>query len=877
MVRVKTIETASEPAQLPHAASRNSSDSATPALRPDRRLTHGTLLPLSPWRAMTAGLRGAVERERNHGLGFLFLPVAMGSGSGLYFIAARDPPLPALIMGLVAGLGAMWIAWRKHPSAARIVGFAVAVLAGALAAAFEAGQGPVLLDADVTTTITGVVQTREFDAQGRVRYLIRLSDTDDPHLGRPPEFIRLVARMAHPPLPVGGRITGRARLSAPSGPVLPGGYDFAFRAFVDGIGAHGFFYKAPRGLAAETATTGMVEGFGNMLRRLRETISARIRSVLPGDPGGIAAALAVSDRRGITATTVEALRATGLAHILAISGLHMALAAGTLYVGLRLALAGFPALTEAWPVKKFAAVGALIIATAYLLISGGSVPTQRAWVMLAVMLVSVLFDRPALTMRNVALAAIVIILVSPSAVAGPGFQMSFAATAALIAAYAHISRRRSKGSSATTRSGVFAPVPGWVRLALKAVIGLAITSLVAGLATGLFSAHHFHRVAAGGLFANLIAMPLVTLVVMPMGLAALLLMPLGLDALPLEIMGLGLQGVIAAARFVQGFGGDLQVGQIPVQSTAIAGLGFVVLVFLRTWLRLGGMVLIALGGVLALPPMAPPDPDVLLSEDGRLVGLLGGGRLATNARRPSRFVFRQWQTAFRGPAHAPPFFIDSPVAEGPPPDAVLDPLIAAARAEPSRFHCASRGVCAARHAGLIIVAIDRADLIGAACDRAGLAVVAIPVHMKSCRSGARLITSRMLRQTGSTSLYASRSPTRSSIGPAEAASGRQSTVKSGAATANHQMQRPWTTPQDQTVQAHSETADAPQNSMTNRESGSLKDNDARDRQIEPGERFRDARPSGTPLQVRTALTGVVRPWTIQRYYDWRRRSYDFPP
>ena len=269
---------------------------------------------------------------------------------------------------------------------------------------------------------------------------------------------------------------------------MPGGYDFAFRAFIDGIGAHGFFYQAPEaGDPLAQSPPGPLHAFSLGLRSVRERISARIRSVLPGDAGGIAAALAVSDRRGISEATVDALRATGLAHILAISGLHMALAAGTRSISsYARCWAAAPAVVEAWPVKKIAAVGALLAATAYLMISGGSVATQRAWVMLAIMLVAVLADRPALTMRNVALAAMAIILLTPSAVVGPGFQMSFAATAALISAYAALSTRRTDGRFAPP-GPLAGSLPGRAAILFaKAVLGLAITSLVAGLATGLF-------------------------------------------------------------------------------------------------------------------------------------------------------------------------------------------------------------------------------------------------------------------------------------------------------------------------------------------------------------------------------------------------------
>jgi len=805
-------------------------------LRPPQRLTApDPARPRpEPWRSLPVRLRaafaGAAASEADRGLPFLFLPVAMGAGAGLFYGAERDPLLLALLCGFAIALILTFYAGVRHIGFARAGTFFAALLAGAIAGAVEQRFGTVLLDQDVTTSVIGTVEAREFDEGGRVRYLIRVGATADPEIGRPPERVRLVARAPHPPLPVGSVISGRARLSSPSGPVMPGGYDFAFRAFIDGIGAHGFFYQAPEaGDPLAQSPPGPLQAFSLGLRSVRERISARIRSVLPGDAGGIAAALAVSDRRGISEATVDALRATGLAHILAISGLHMALAAGTLYLLIRKVLAAAPAVVEAWPVKKIAAVGALLAATAYLMISGGSVATQRAWVMLAIMLVAVLADRPALTMRNVALAAMAIILLTPSAVVGPGFQMSFAATAALISAYAALSTRRTDGRFAPP-GPLAGSLPGRAAILFaKAVLGLAITSLVAGLATGLFSAHHFHRLAGNGVLANVLAMPLVTFVVMPAGVLSLLSMPFGLDQWPLRLMGKGLEGVIWTARYVESLGGDIVVGQIPLLATVAASSGLILLVFLRSRLRLGGIALIGLGAVLALPPVRGADPDILISEDGSLVALAGPDGLASNASRPNRFIFRQWQMALRDQPHVAPAAHtpalsplahtgargndtlgsdiqgleaeDADEAVGP---RILDELLAFAAADRSRFHCESRGVCAAIHQEIKVIAINKAALIGAACDRADLVVLAIPVRMRACHSGATLVTSRSLRQTGSLAIR----------------------MKSGGKSAAKGPDHP--------------------------------------RATTPG------------FVIDASLEGVIRPWTIQRYYDWRSRSFDLP-
>lgn len=780
------------------------------AWRDTRRLSDVVAARPAPGIATRLGraFQSAASVETDRGLAFLFLPVAMGAGAGLYYMAPTDPPWLLLAAGLMAALLAGVLTRLRHSGVARTAGFAAALISGSLAAAFEAHNGVILLDSDVTTSVTGLVEAREFDPDGRVRYLIRLTNTADPQIRRPPDRVRLSARRPHQPAPVGSQISGRARLTAPSGPVMPGGYDFAFRSFADGIGAQGYFYRAPAYSLAPQDGRGLVQVWRDGLRTAREDISARIRLVLPGDPGGIAAALTVSDRRGISRETVDALRATGLAHILAISGLHMALAAGILYIGVRKSLAVFPALVEALPVKKVAAIGALMTATAYLMISGGSVSTQRAWVMLTVMLVAVLADRAALTMRNVALAAMVIILISPSAVVGPGFQMSFAATAALISAYAAIARRARITAAREVAQAAQPGLRSLPVLVAKAMLGLAITSLVAGLATGLFSAHHFHRVAGNGLLANLLAMPLVTFIVMPAGLLAMLVMPFGLEAWPLRLMGQGLEAVIAAANFVNDLGGDVSVGQIPVAATLIAGTGFVLLVFLTSWLRLFGLALICLGLTLVLPPFRQAEPDLLVSEDGRLVGLKTSDSLASNAARPSAFIFRQWQTALRGVPHLPPLpaeTVKRSTADEPAPE-VLDQLLASAVREPSRFHCAGRGLCAAVHKQLAIITIDEADLIGAACDRADLVIVAVPVYLSRCRSGATLITSRTLRRSGALAILVEE-PTLPYL----------------------PLSRP-----------------------------------------KPGP---ETRPD---IEIRAALHGITRPWTIQRYYDWRTDTFDLP-
>lgn len=722
-------------------------DKAAPGSAHPFSTTRGPRVRL-PWtcdaiRPSNAGhhLAKAIEVERDHGHGFLWYALFFALGAALWRAFPQDPGLwPAIACTAICGLLAWWIEnvrWRCA------FGLLAVALAGFCAAELEAiRRAHIVLDSPVVTNITGVVESREIDFHGNWRYTIAVTATEDPTLGRPPDRVRVLARSGHAPIAIGDRIRGLARLSPPSGPAMPGTFDFSFNAYFSGLGAYGFFYGPPDNLGPAQREPPLNEKAARAVRELRETIAFRIREVLPGDAGAVAAAMTVSDRRAISEETEEAFRITGLAHILSISGLHMSLAAGIMFQGLRLVLSLSPRLVQSFPVKKLAAGGAILSSTFYLLISGAVVPAQRAWIMVLIMLLAVLLDRPALTLRNVAIAAIVILIVAPSAVTSPGFQMSFAATAALIAGYGAWSRRPQPE---------LVPDPAergrWLRHLGLFIGGMAMTSVIAGLATGIFSAHHFHRMASFGLFANIVAMPLISAIVMPAAVAALLAMPFGLDYLPLAIMGWGLDMVIAIAHGIAGFGGDVATGQVPLAVTALFTAALVIAVFSRTWLCLAAMAP-AVAAILLLL-FAPFDrPDVLIAEDGRLVAIVRDGVLATNRAQPPSFLFEQWQAAMRSAVHQPP--VEKPAGiEGTPVspmvesgsgrrafDAVVWPDYPVLRTEleasmaqldaaagQGSFICWDGLWCLARPAGIgLIAVVEEPAFIGAACDLASVVV-----------------------------------------------------------------------------------------------------------------------------------------------------------
>jgi competence protein ComEC len=331
--------------------------------------------------------------------------------------------------------------------------------------------------------------------------------------------------------------------------------------------------------------------------------------VVPGQDGAFTSAILTGDRSGMGRATDAVLRASNLYHVVSISGLHMTMLAAAVFAMIRYGLALIPPLALAWPLKKIAAVVALVAGAAYLIISGSEVPAQRSYVMTATVLVAVLLDRPALTIRSVALAALIVLAMTPESLMQPGFQMSFAATLAMVAAFEALRGRAWWQHTQTA--------PGW-RFA-KPMVAIAMTSLVAGAATAPISAFHFNAVAQYGLLANLIAIPAMGVVVMPAAVIAVAAAPFGLDWLPFQVAGLGMGYIIAVAGFVAGLGGAVTgVPSGPPASLALILIGGVIGVLWIGRGRWAGLAPAALG--LAL--WAGSDrPDVLIADNGRLFGI----------------------------------------------------------------------------------------------------------------------------------------------------------------------------------------------------------------------------------------------------------------
>jgi len=302
-------------------------------------------------------------------------------------------------------------------------------------------------------------------------------------------------------------------------------------------------------------------------------------------------------------------------------------------------LALVPSLALRRPIKKWAAVMALAGCAFYLVLSGAEVATQRSFIMIAIVLGGVLIDRPALTVRTLAAAAVAVLVLQPEALLSPSFQMSFAATLALVALYERYMPLLVVPPVAG--SGGFAH---FSERALRWLFLGAATSLFAGLATAAYVAFHFQRVAPYSVIANLLAMPLISFVIMPAGLLAVLLLPFGYDALGWKVMGAGIEGMLKIAQWVASFpGADGRFAAFGAGTLLLATAGILLLALPVSRLRYAGVPLLAAAFLLAV---TAPRPDVLIDASGETVALRGAdGRLQILGVSGNRFVAESWLAA----------------------------------------------------------------------------------------------------------------------------------------------------------------------------------------------------------------------------------------
>jgi competence protein ComEC len=472
--------------------------------------------------------------------------------------------------------------------------------------------------------LTGTVRSVEALPDGRRIALdgVRLDDGDPL-----PRWLRLRLKKGDDQLlAAGDTVRLRALLRPPIPPAYPGARDLQRDAWFSGQGGSGYAL-APVERVAKSSPAGV----SRMAQRLRETIARHIAAVVPGASGAVATTLLTGITTGIPPPDHDAFRASGLAHLLAVAGLHIGIVMGWALAFVRIAFAASEHASLRWPTKQLAALAALAAGGAYMVMTGMHVPIVRSFAMACLYTVAVLAGRRALSLRGLALAAMVLILLEPQEVPGVSFQMSFSAVLALIAGYEALrpALRRLHGHGT------------WPRRFASHLVALALTSALAGTASAPFGAYHFGRIQVYFIVANMIAVPLAALWVMPMGLVALLLLPFGLDWLAFVPMGWGTDAILWVAHTTASWpAATFDVRHMPAWGLAATGLGIAWLGLWRSPLRLVGVPVIALG--LASPLLARP-PDLLVSADARLIAVrIGNGMFLQSISGAQHFTRDAW-------------------------------------------------------------------------------------------------------------------------------------------------------------------------------------------------------------------------------------------
>jgi competence protein ComEC len=537
----------------------------------------------------------------------LFLPVFMSAGVVAYFAWPDEPQaIPAALMaamalpaGVVArarpvvqaGLFCAGFATLGFASAQRATRAALpwadlprhAVLVSGAIAAID----PLPVGRRVTLAAPSLDGAAPLSRAVR----IRLRDTDSTAFA------------------AGDHLSVRALLLAPSPPAYPGGWDTQRDAYFAGMAGYGF---------ALGSATLLSPAPGARWQHVREAIAARIMTALPGTRGAIAATMLTGMGAAIPDADRAAFQTSGLAHLLAVAGLHGGIVMGLVYAALRRGLTLSEHAALFWPVKPIAASAALLAGLGYLALTGAHVPILRSFAMAALVTLAVLTGRRAISLRALGLAALALMLGAPALTMGVSFQMSFCAMLALIAGWEvlrpHLAWRQKSGF--------------WRRQALH-VVALAVTSALAGTACLPVAAYHFGSATAYYVPANLLAVPVTALWIMPWGLAGLALMPLGLHGLALAPMGWGIGVVLWIARSVAAWPyAVVPLPQMPPAALMAAVAGLVWLCLWRTRLRLAGLAFMAAGLAAAI---WAPRPDIVVSADARLIAARSGGQVYVSA------------------------------------------------------------------------------------------------------------------------------------------------------------------------------------------------------------------------------------------------------
>lgn len=559
----------------------------------------------------------------------LWAPVFFGIGCAAYFALKSEPSVWLLWLAFLAPLGpAVW-AWRRG-TVWLIPLTLIAFTAGGLLVAklrSDAVAAPIAEASGQPVGIEGwVVDVSSPGARG-ARVILAPTWIEGAAADRIPHRLTLSLR-GEAPRP-GTPVLVRAIVNPPPPPASPGSFDFGRNAWFQSVGGTALAISQPRPVFLRDPPAAL--RLGMAVNGVRFDLGRKIVARLGEASGGIAAAMTTGHEAWIDPEDEQAMRDSGLAHILSISGLHMAIVGGFVFFVVRLGIAAWPWLALRIPGKKAAALAGSAAVAVYLVISGAPAPAERAAIVAWVAFAAVLLDRRAISMNALALAALIVLLRRPESVVQPGFQMSFAATAALVA-LAEAWPPRLKEISAPWPIVAVQRAWSWLFAALAA-------SFVAGLATGPFAMQHFNRSAVFGLFANLAVAPISSFIMMPALAVGAVMEALGWGGPVLWLAGQSVDWMMAIGRFTANLPGA--VVTIPSAPSVALPVAFLGLLFVCLWKgRLRWLGLPFACAVLLWPREAPP--DVWIGPEGTNLALRQDGEAHLVRPRVRLFAADIW-------------------------------------------------------------------------------------------------------------------------------------------------------------------------------------------------------------------------------------------
>ncbi len=588
----------------------------------ENALANWGLLPIGPKLLANArmaspfvSLESWLEKERDRLP--LWLPVGFGAGIAIWegfwdgaLLAVALISCALLLCGFLASKG----------SRLRIIAIlsSITIAAGyaAISAKSQMVAAPILQNITITRFYARIEKVDMLPA----RDVVRLQLATDGHADLPRRIrVNLSSKQFRPEFRIGAIIDLRARLMPPAAPMLPGGYDFARRVWFSGIGA--------TGTALGDVTLYRQSNGAGQLSGLRSSLTGHIRDHMSQSSGGIGAALITGDTGGIDPDVAQAMRDSGMAHLLSISGLHVTAVVGAVFFLSNRLLSLFPLFALRFPVPLVSAALGALAAIGYTLLSGSEVPTVRSCIAALLVLAAMAMGREALSLRLVAFGALFVLIFWPESMAGPSFQLSFAAVTTIVVLHEMPFMRR-----------IFAdPERGWSMRIVFGLASLLVTGLAIELALAPITLAHFNRSGLYGALANIVAIPLTTFIIMPAEGLALLFDSIGLGAPFWWLAQLGIDALIWIARYISAFPGAVSsLPNMPNWAYAFMVIGGLWAVIFQTKWRILGLSPFAIGFAAMI---VSPRPDILITGDGKHVAMIAdNGSIAILRARAGDYV-----------------------------------------------------------------------------------------------------------------------------------------------------------------------------------------------------------------------------------------------